>query len=230
MGRGSSKLSESNKRPKGGDSGGGGGKDPITVQPYNPNPQTLKDAIGQKGQPMSIQRAMEGANPYFQASRGSQGNYEENCQRAVVAYELRRRGYDVIAQPTYNGDQLPTGGKWKGAFQGATDVNIGDKSPKKTQQNLEREMKKYGPGSRGIVRIPGHVFNVENQGGKIRYIDAQTNTVYTSNNVFGRITGGKSASIKLVRTDNLRLSDRAKKSVTKNTDLSKRLAKTARTR
>ena len=78
-------------------------------------------------------------------------------------------------------------------------------------------MQAFGDGSRGIVRIPGHVFNVENVKGKVRYVDAQTGTIYNSNNVFSRL--GKSArSVELVRTDNLRISERAKKSVTPTTD------------
>lgn len=228
MGRGSSKLSESNKKPKGGSGGGNGGPDIITVHPFSPNPATLKESIGEKGRPIGIENALEGANPFYQASRGAQGNFEENCQRCVVAYELRRRGYDVVALPTYSGDQLPVAGKWKGSFRGAKDINVGDKSPLKTQQNLEAQMKSFGPGSRGIVRIPGHVFNVENQNGKIRYIDAQSNTIYNSHNVFSRLTNGTSVDVKLVRTDNLRLSDRAKKAVTPSTDLTKRLSKTAK--
>ena len=224
MGRGSSKLSESNNKPKGG-TGGGNGKDPITVQPFRINPEDLKAAIGQKGRPIGIVNAMEGANPFYDGSTGAQGDFSENCQRAVVAYELRRRGYDVLALPTYENDTLPIGGKWKGAFRGAKDISVGASTSQKTQQNLEAQMKSFGNGSRGIVRIPGHVFNVENVNGKVRYIDAQTNTVYNSNNVFSRIDKAGLQTIKLVRTDNLRLSDRAKKSVTPTTKLVKDILK-----
>ena len=85
-------------------------------------------------------------------------------------------------------------------------------------------MKSFGNGSRGIVKIPGHVFNVENIGGKITYLDAQTNTIYNSNNVFSRI-GKKSSEIQLIRTDNLRISERAKKSVTPITETTKMIIK-----
>ena len=214
MGTGSSGLSESSEKPLGG-GGGGSGQDPITVQPFRINPEDLKAAIGPKGRPIGIKAAMEGANPFYKG--GAQGDFSENCQRAVVAYEMRRRGYDVIALPTFAGDKLPSGGKWQGAFQHAKTINVGSTNPQKAQANLEAQMKSFGKGSRGIVRIPGHVFNVENVNGKIRYIDAQTNTVYNSNNVFSRV-GRKSSSIQLIRTDNLRLSDRAKKSVTPTTD------------
>lgn len=216
MGRGSSgKLNESDQKPKGGGGGNGGGPEPVTVQPFNLAPQNLKASIGEKGRAISIKNALEGANPFY--SGGAEGDFSENCQRAVVAYELRRRGYNVIALPTYSGDTLPTGGKWQGAFQHARPIKVGASTPAKTQANLEAQMKSFGNGSRGIVKIPGHVFNVENVGGKVRYVDAQTNTIYNSNNVFSRI-GKKSSTIQLIRTDNLRLSERAKKSVTPVTD------------
>ena len=220
----SGSLSESSEKPLGG-GGGNGGVEPITVQPFAPNPSELKAAIGEKsGRPMSIQAAVEGANPFYRSTRGAQGNFEENCQRCVVAYELRRRGYDVVALPTYAGDQLPSGGKWQGAFRHAKTINVGSTNPRTAQANLEAQMKSFGHGSRGVVRIPGHVFNCENVHGKIRYVDAQTGTIYNSNNVFSRL-GKNAKAVQLIRTDNLRLSDRAKKSVTPNTDVVKRMTK-----
>lgn len=193
----------------------------LTVQPFSISPQELKAAVGKKGKPLDPKEAMAGANPFYNG--GAQGNFTENCQRAVVAYELRRRGYDVIALPTYSNDKLPAGGRWQGAFRKAKRINVGSTSPKRTQANLEAQMKSYGNGARGIVTIPGHAFNVENINGKIRYIDAQTNTVYNSNNVFSRL-GRKSANVSLIRTDNLRVSERAKKSVTPSTKLVKDIA------
>ena len=209
-------LQESGEKPLGGGGGNGKGIDPITVQPFAPNPSELRASIGTKGKAIGIKEAIEGANPFY-STRGAQGDFSENCQRCVVAYELRRRGYDVVALPTYAGDKLPSGSKWQGAFQKAKSVNVGSTNPRTAQANLERQMKQYGNGSRGIVKIPGHVFNVENVGGKIRYVDAQTNTIYNSNNVFSRL-GKKAASVELLRTDNLRISERAKKSVTPMTD------------
>ena len=210
-GSGSDDIKESNSKPLGDTSGGGSGIDPITVQPFAPNPGDLRAAIGEKGEPLSIQEAIK-ANPFY-STRGAQGDFTDNCQRCVTAYELRRRGYDVVALPTYANDTLPAGNKWMGAFKGAKAIDVGSTNPQKAQANLEAQMKSFGNGSRGIVKIPGHVFNCENVKGKIRYVDAQTNTIYNSNNVFSLL--GKSAkSVQLVRTDNLRISERAKKSVT----------------
>lgn len=213
-------LKESGEKPLGG-TPNGNGPEYITVQPFNPNPTELRASLGERGRSIGIQEALEGANPFW--GGGAQGNFTENCQRAVVAYELRRRGYDVVALPTYKNDNLPSGGRWQGAFQKAKTVNVGSTNPKTAQANLESQMKSYGKGSRGIVKIPGHVFNVENVNGKIRYVDAQTNTIYNSNNVFSRL-GKEAASVQLVRTDNLRISERAKKSVTPSTSTVKQIA------
>ena len=214
-------LNESDEKPLGG-RGGGSGVDPITVQPFAPNPQSLKAGIGEKGKPIGIEDALKGANPFYDSRKGAQGDFTENCQRCVTAYELRRRGYDVVALPTYSGDKLPSGNKWQGAFQKAKTIDVGSTNPKTAQANLEAKMKEFGSGSRGIVKIPGHVFNVENVGGKVRYVDTQTNTIYNSNNVFSRL-GKNAKSVQLVRTDNLRISERAKKSVTPTTDTVKML-------
>ena len=231
MGRGSSSaggVTESNERPLGDNSNGNGNdRDPITVQPFRMNPENLPEALGTKGKKMSINDALEGANPFYET--GAEGNFQENCQRYIVAYEARRRGYDVIAQPTFAGDDMPTVGNWKTAFNGAESVHIGTTSPTKTQQNLEAKMREYGNGARGVVSIPGHVFNVENQGGKIRYVDAQTNTVYNSNNVFKRV-GRNSTSITLTRTDNLSFNDGAKRAITPVTETMRRIGRTKNTR
>lgn len=184
----------------------------------------LREAIGEKGQAYSIDEAIKKANPYYSALYSE---YSANCQRAVVAYELLRRGYSVQALPTYKNDILPSyaggngNGHWQQAFKGAKRLSVGESNPKTAQANLEREMKKWGNGSRAIVSIPGHVFNAENVHGKIRYIDAQTATKYSSKNVFSRL-GSSAKSVAIIRTDNLRISDRARESVTVSQSARKR--------
>ncbi|MBE5969752.1 MAG: hypothetical protein E7242_05910 [Lachnospiraceae bacterium] len=195
-------------------SGGGGGK--WSTTPNVQNPQTLKEALGQRGRPMSIYKAAKGANPYYD---GSYKEFSENCQRAVVAYEARRRGYDVTAQPTFQGDKLPKqthgNGHWQGAFKNAKTENVSGKNAKAVQSNIENKMSQYGNGSRAVVAIQwsdgkGHVFNVERQSGKTYYVDAQIGAKYNPATLFAKV---KTNSVKLVRTDNLKFSDRMKKSV-----------------
>ena len=209
---GGNDIEESDSKPLGDTSNGGSGSDPITVQPFNPAPQTMQDALGKRGSSIPVMDAMAGANPFYNG--GTQGDFSANCQRAVAAYEMRRRGYDVMALPTYAGDRMPSAGNWEKVFNNAKRLNVGASSPQKAQANLESQMKSYGNGARGIVGIPGHVFNVENVGGKIRYIDAQTNTVYNSKGVFSRLGKRGSQSVTLIRTDKLGINPAIRQSVT----------------
>ena len=199
---------------------GSGGKDrfsPYGVGDKIPESGHLKESIGTKGKPYSIANALKNVNPHHSYEYSE---YSENCQRCVVAYELRRRGYDVTALPTYQGDTLPYGmgngyGRWMGAFKGARPISVGSSSPKKTQSNLEAKMKSFGNGARAVVHIPGHVFNCENIGGKIHYVEAQTGDRYTSKDVFSNLSSRDCKKVSIVRTDNLRISDRARNSVKK---------------
>lgn len=56
--------------------------------------------------PSEIQDCLKASDPLFSTHKVS---YMENCQRCVMAYELRRRGYSVVAQPYIPGgaDMLP---------------------------------------------------------------------------------------------------------------------------
>lgn len=184
-----------------------------TNTPNVKTPGGLKEALGKKGAPMGITRAAKDANPYYD---GSYQEFSMNCQRAVVAYEARRRGYNVTAQPTHKGDELPSGNKWAGAFQHGKTKNVGASTAKKAQSNVEKTMESYGEGSRAVLSFgwsrgnSGHVINVERRGGKTLYIDPQIGAKYTGKELFSKI---KTQSVKIMRTDNLRFSDRAKKSI-----------------
>lgn len=203
----------------------GGGALHFQQNALGPNvPATLKEAIGPKGKPKSMASATSGANPYFSEEYDE---YSSNCQRCVVAYELRRRGYDVMALPTYSGDVKPRvafkasdgsiSGRWMGAFQQAKAESVGARSTDKVVSNVQRRMQSYGNGSRGVVQVfwkngGGHVFNVENSGGKIKARDAQTGKAV---NLKGYLSHAKPGSVNLIRTDNLRVSDRSREFVTR---------------
>ena len=56
----------------------------------------VEQAVGaKKGPKISLLSAVSGTNPNYAVGTP----YAVNCQRCVQAYELRRRGYDVIAKP-----------------------------------------------------------------------------------------------------------------------------------
>ena len=189
-------------------------------------PETLKEAIGTKGQPIPLVDAFYYANPYYSRDYAA---YSYNCQRCVVAYELRRRGYDVTAAPTYEGDEMPRiafikgglySGNWRQAFQHSKITKVGvDRryadAEQKVIDNISSNMNNWGNGSRGVVQVlwnggGGHVFNVENDNGRIVYVDAQTHKQVSINDYMSRARTG---TVNLIRTDNLRISNRARQFV-----------------
>lgn len=207
--------------PDGGTPGGGGGDNNGNQAPFSNGLgtrvySTAAEALGSKGRPMGTEQAALGANPNYSADYRE---YSENCQRCVVAYEARRRGYDVVAQPTYQGDTLGRNGAWEGCFDGAQRVRVGATTAAKAQKNVESVMAGYGEGSRAVVSVQwtgcsfGHVINVEQKGGKTIYRDAQTGVRYTGSNFFAK---ADPKSVSVIRTDNLNFTDMVGKAVTKD--------------
>lgn len=202
----------------GGTPGGGAGDGQQTWQ-GNVGKRVYADpaeALGRKGQAMSSERATLGANPNYNPAYSE---YSENCQRCVVAYEARRRGYDVVAHATYEGDTMGTGENWLNNFVGAKREYITATTKPGMQQGVESQMSKWGNGSRAIVSVKwegcsfGHVINVENKGGKTIYRDAQTGKKYEGKNFFSKVSGG---SVTITRVDNLPFSDTVGQAVTKD--------------
>lgn len=199
--------------PNGGD-GGSSNFASNALMPLLPNGG--REALGTKGQPMSIQKAYHGANPFHSYTHD---DFSKNCQRCVVAYEMRRRGYDVTAQPTFENDRLPTvrysgrngelrQGMWTSAFKSARPVSVGAPQTSKVYDNVRAQMKEYGHRARAVVSVGwkrggGHVFIVENQNGRMVYVDPQTSKIYSPKNVF---QNADSKSVTLTRVDNLRVS------------------------
>ena len=184
----------------------------------------LRDALGKRGTPINLADAAEGANPFWSSTEEP---YAINCQRCVVAYELRRRGYDVIAQPNPNDKwaRLVTGkdgtrySLWRGAFRHAKTDDVLGKTTEATIRNIEKKMKEYGNGSRAVVeflrgRGGGHVVNVENRNGKILFVEAQATPsqangrVYTRDGIKYQMSNNP-RHVALTRTDNLQVSYRA---------------------
>lgn len=130
--------------------------------------------------PERAYEAVKRSNPYYQKRPG----YEDNCQRYVIAYEARRRGYDVIALPSaarpdrMMSDLSPTG--WPKMFKNPKLEPVKGVSKQEVRGKIEGKMDSFGDGSRAIVGIgyegtkDGHVFIAENAGGRIRFLDPQT--------------------------------------------------------
>ena len=175
-GRGSWSSSGGTFVPTAGGMSNGGG-DAKVLGPQIPD--TLQEALGQKGRPMSMAAASAGTNPHYNRDYAA---YSSNCQRCVLTYEARRRGYDVTALPTYKGDLLPYGRDYFKALSNPKAVDVG-----KSKIKLESQMRGYGNGARAIVHVSaggkGHVFIAENVRGKINYVDPQTNKRYSNINL-----------------------------------------------
>ncbi|MBR2680953.1 MAG: hypothetical protein IKE23_09445 [Exiguobacterium sp.] len=207
--------------PNGGGSGGGGSSEPMDMNPGNPS--TLAEALGKKGHPMSVDRAIAGANPLFDGT-GSTNEYNANCQRAVIATEARLRGYDVIASPTYEGDAYPRGGAWRDFFEGgrSATVNVSKSTARATMKEVEARMKEYGNGARATLDWTwkgkgneGHVINVVQRNGKTYYYDGQHGGEYRNPMALFERMRLSSKSVELMRVDNLQFSEKAREAIRK---------------
>lgn len=195
-------------------------------------PKTAKEALGTKGRENTMSDALKNVNPFYSAMYS---NYSENCQRCVVAYEMRRRGYDVEAQPTYEGDRWPSVvnvdgqrlGRWRGAFRHAVTDRVGAAGNNRAAEdkviaNISAKMREYGDGARAVVNIKyrgsrtGHVFNVENRKGRMYFVDAQTGDRYNMASMHNLLRIVDTNAVGLTRTDNLRVSERMSNFVWKN--------------
>jgi hypothetical protein len=104
--------------------------------------------------------------------------YELNCAHCVQAFELRRRDMDVEATglpAQFMPGELGAGGRLLSEIESAWDVRFVAERP----DRIAAAFKRYGPGARGFVAVlwrfgGGHLFSVENLGGRVRFLDPQT--------------------------------------------------------
>lgn len=201
--------------PGGGGGGGRGNKGPMDMMPGQP--KTLEEALGKKGRPMSTRDAILKANPFYDTARTTD-EYNMNCQRAVIATEARFRGYDVIAQPTYDGDKAPLGDSWANNFVGAKVEDVGRTTANAARKALEEKMRGYGNGARAIMSVgwkgsrDGHVINVVQRGNNTYYYDGQNGSIVSPKALFNAI---RTKATTIARVDNLDFSDAAKEAVRK---------------
>lgn len=141
------------------------------------NRQTLH-----KEPPKEIKDCLKDLNPYYATHALA---YTENCQRCVVAYEVRRRGYSVLAKPYIGGqtDLLPYMNLqhgWPAVFRKQIVTNCSALTAKEVRKNIEHQMHLFGNHSRAIIkvnwlhRINGHLFMAENIDDIIYFVDPQT--------------------------------------------------------
>lgn len=129
----------------------------------------------------TIDKCLSTTNPNFSTGKIE---YTQNCQRCVMAYEARRRGYDVIASEAIIGDrddlQYADNNGWPNVFENGTLERIKGTTAMHVKQGIDSRMHGYGNGARAIVAVVwknggGHVFIAEEMGDATRYVDPQAN-------------------------------------------------------
>lgn len=161
-------------------------------------PKALQSVLGPKGEPFTMFESLHGTNPRYKDHSYPAKLYHNNCQRCVSVYELKRRGYDVVAK-AFDGSYP----KFSSVFQ----FNSNDFSSYVTQNANSRfspymglesnpnkfgrtsasvakkiisTMDNWGPGSRGIMFVvwsggsSSHVVNLENINGEVWIADGQS--------------------------------------------------------
>ena len=134
--------------------------------------------------------------------------YQQNCQRCVPTYEMRMRGYDVVAKPVHNflTDDFANN-HWTEAFRDA--VIEGDLAGTGKDYIINR-MLDWGDGARVEVFVEWesgnifHVFVAENRNGNVHFLDPQTGEL----DVEYYFDYVKEGLTKLLRIDNLDVNEK----------------------
>ena len=139
------------------------------------------DNLRRISQKPTIDSAVKKANPGY-----PQNGYVLNCSHCVIAYELRRRGYDVEAtkrmepasenkneDSVFGKNTLTTQKNKKGKYESEKEYD------NRILKELTAKLSSFGEGSRGCIAAygryggVGHIFSWEIQNGKLRFIDPQ---------------------------------------------------------
>jgi hypothetical protein len=157
----------------------------------------------------SIQQDLAAVNPDF-----PQPGHTRNCGNCAIAYELRRKGYDVEAKDgddSYIGDFV---GMFDGAkIQRSTTLSKTDDAHEMARK-IEQDILSWGEGARGVIRGNwlsndwGHYFSAEVRSGKVMFVDGQIG----EDNV-RYLEHMKPRNIDYVRLDNTMPTDNVKKAV-----------------
>ena len=150
---------------------------------------------------------MAACNPKY--SKG--GVYKNNCISCALAYDMRRRGYDVEAMPidttsATNGSLPVQLGFYKGEKLETFEV---PKDPDVAMKQFANRILKYGDGSRGMLRIrwkngDGHAVIWEIDDSSVAVRDPQNNTMVDLSDYVSR-----AKTFYYFRTDDLELTNKA---------------------
>ena len=130
--------------------------------------------------------------------------YRRNCQKCVPTYEMRRRGYDVAAKPTFAGDELAQVKNMGAMFNGAKIENFPQGNG---FEEIQQRMAEWGDGARAEVVVgfknSAHAFVAEQKNGRTFFRDPQ-NGFINCRDYFSKAMDGETL---LMRIDNAELND-----------------------
>lgn len=179
-----------------------------------------------KGEPMSHEQADEmRANPNYKTG---EFKYMNNCQVCVLAYEMRRRGYDVEAAPylsdkksvTYRLSLMPSNAFYFQKNSSGRPIpmestpvlsgNVGRSKFNRAMWNTYKENLMYNTRAEGRYFLSvrwrkgncGHVIMAERNGGILTFFDPQCGRYVDIEEYAGRIDA---RVFRIVRVDNLEL-------------------------
>lgn len=196
---------------------------------------TEKEALAAKADEEKAFRTKTGADFGFKKMRGEPdwlkgvllANATDirtpNCQRCVVTFEARMRGYDVVARPSWGaGDHLRHAGAWIEAFEYSYNdfKNCAGKTGEEVIKSVEEIMRSFGEDSRALIvfkwdknkildSTEGHALVAQClESGKVNVGDPQTGERAAAWKLkLADLKGG----VILLRTDDLKFTDTVKR-------------------
>lgn len=164
---------------------------------------------------MATEKSLTAVNPHFAEGY----KWQDNCQRCVVAWELRQRGYDVTARPFAAHDDIGNSGVacWEfdhNAWSNDSELVALGKGKKKFKQAVSDAFEEWGDGARAVVRVKwdrrhgggGHFFSARREGDKIVYEDPQAGTVRDIDTTLDNCSSGR-GQLWMMRVDDRSLTE-----------------------
>lgn len=147
----------------------------------------------------SDNEALRNTNPKFKREIG----YDLNCPNCACAYEMRKRGYDVVARPYVSGGSHYLNQHPESAWENAIVIECSGKSDIiKALEEIEEDARFEVMYMRN--RGGGHVIIAEKECGNIRFLDVQSGI-----EIDGSCLDKKNiSSVHYFRIDNLEISQR----------------------
>jgi hypothetical protein len=121
-------------------------------------------------------------NPTCNPNYSPRNDYGLNCGYCSATYEMRRRSFDIIANPKHT--MLVT--DWLKLFDKAVPIKLTSTRTDALVAELKQKCSAMGNGARGSIfvlwknRTLGHYFSWEVKDGDVLFVDGQTGKTYVT--------------------------------------------------